>query len=57
VAVLRVDPFVPLNASFFDDVIGFNDYERPIWRLTGTWQSHRNCWAHFPDYFSVVSFH
>ena len=26
VAVLRVDPFVPLNASFFDVVIGFNDY-------------------------------
>ena len=26
VAVLRVDPFVPLDSSFFDVVFGFNDY-------------------------------
>jgi len=57
VAVPGVGPLVPLNASFFDVGIGLNDYERHIWRLTGTWQSHRDCWAHFPDTVSVVSFH
>ena len=57
VAVPGVGPFVPLNASFFDVVIGFDDFQRHIWRLTRTWRAQRDCWAHFPNSFSVVSFH
>jgi len=57
VAVQGVNPFVLLNASFFDVVICFDDYKRHIRRLTRTWQSHRDCWAHVPDNFSMVLFH
>jgi len=57
VAVPGVGPFVPINASFFDVVIGFDDFQRHIWRLTRTWRAQRDCWAHFSNSFSVVSFH